>query len=174
MKTVVICITKQDIFESMMWTGKGRDSAALMRARGGEKEQQLTDSAVWGLNGNHVQIFFQSSVCKLLEVEAMLCLSLAPSWVSGHFEAPPPTIMVTEASFFLPQGDSGGSLMCQNSKGAWTLAGVTSWGLGCGRGWRNNSRKKEQGSPGIFTDLSRVLPWIHEHIQTGNEAILQA
>ncbi|CAH6792909.1 Ovch2 [Phodopus roborovskii] len=64
------------------------------------------------------------------------------------------------------QGDSGGSLMCQNRKGAWTLAGVTSWGLGCGRGWRNNSRKKEQGSPGIFTDLSRVLPWIHEHIQT--------
>ncbi|XP_057634737.1 ovochymase-2 [Chionomys nivalis] len=66
------------------------------------------------------------------------------------------------------QGDSGGSLMCQNSKGAWTLAGVTSWGLGCGRGWRNNSRKKEQGSPGIFTDLSRVLPWIYEHVQTGH------
>ncbi|CAO2582722.1 Ovch2 [Lemmus lemmus] len=66
------------------------------------------------------------------------------------------------------QGDSGGSLMCQNSKGAWTLAGVTSWGLGCGRGWRNNSRKKEQGSPGIFTDLSTVLPWIQKHIQTAS------
>ncbi|XP_005075829.2 ovochymase-2 [Mesocricetus auratus] len=66
------------------------------------------------------------------------------------------------------QGDSGGSLMCQNRKGVWTLAGVTSWGLGCGRSWRNNSRKKEQGSPGIFTDISRVLPWIYEHIQTGH------
>ncbi|XP_015978536.2 ovochymase-2 [Rousettus aegyptiacus] len=65
------------------------------------------------------------------------------------------------------QGDSGGSLMCQNKKGAWTLAGVTSWGLGCGRGWRNNVQKDDQGSPGIFTDLSRVLPWIHKHIQTG-------
>ncbi|XP_023380834.1 ovochymase-2 [Pteropus vampyrus] len=68
------------------------------------------------------------------------------------------------------QGDSGGSLMCQNKKGAWTLAGVTSWGLGCGRGWRNNVQKDDQGSPGIFTDLSKVLPWIHKHIQTGNKS----
>nr|XP_023406363.1 ovochymase-2 [Loxodonta africana] len=65
------------------------------------------------------------------------------------------------------QGDSGGSLMCQNKKGTWTLAGVTSWGLGCGRGWRNNVEKNDQGSPGIFTDLSKVLPWIHGHIRTG-------
>ncbi|CAD7671617.1 unnamed protein product [Nyctereutes procyonoides] len=65
------------------------------------------------------------------------------------------------------QGDSGGSLMCRNKKGAWTLAGVTSWGLGCGRGWRNNMRKEDQGSPGIFTDLRKVLPWIHKHIQIG-------
>uniref|UniRef100_A0A8C4KYR3 Ovochymase 2 (gene/pseudogene) n=1 Tax=Equus asinus asinus TaxID=83772 RepID=A0A8C4KYR3_EQUAS len=68
------------------------------------------------------------------------------------------------------QGDSGGSLMCRNKKGAWTLAGVTSWGLGCGRGWRNNVQKDDQGSPGIFTDLSKVLPWVHKHIQIGNEA----
>ncbi|XP_057363298.1 ovochymase-2 isoform X2 [Manis pentadactyla] len=67
------------------------------------------------------------------------------------------------------QGDSGGSLMCRNKKGAWTLAGVTSWGLGCGRGWRNNVQKDDQGSPGIFTNLSKVLPWIHEHIQTGKQ-----
>ncbi|MBZ3875317.1 Ovochymase-2, partial [Sciurus carolinensis] len=66
------------------------------------------------------------------------------------------------------QGDSGGSLMCRNKKGAWTLAGVTSWGLGCGRGWRNNGQRNEQGSPGIFTDLSKVLPWIHAHIQTAS------
>ncbi|XP_003462483.1 ovochymase-2 [Cavia porcellus] len=67
------------------------------------------------------------------------------------------------------QGDSGGSLMCRNKKGGWTLAGVTSWGLGCGRGWRNNGQEQEQGSPGIFTDISKVLPWIHGHIQTGHQ-----
>lgn len=63
--------------------------------------------------------------------------------------------------------------MCRNKKGAWTLAGVTSWGLGCGRGWRNNMRKDDQGSPGIFTDLRKVLPWIHKHIRTGNNASTQ-
>ncbi|XP_040844954.1 ovochymase-2 [Ochotona curzoniae] len=67
------------------------------------------------------------------------------------------------------QGDSGGSLMCQSKRGIWTMAGVTSWGLGCGRSWTNNALENKQGSPGIFTDLSKVLPWIYEHIQTGNK-----
>ncbi|KAM4846178.1 ovochymase-2 [Thomomys bottae] len=62
------------------------------------------------------------------------------------------------------QGDSGGALMCRNKKGTWTLAGVTSWGLGCGRNWRDNEQKKKQGSPGIFTDLSKVLPWVYHHV----------
>ncbi|KAM9768904.1 ovochymase-2 [Dama dama] len=67
------------------------------------------------------------------------------------------------------QGDSGGSLMCRNKKGTWTLAGVTSWGLGCGRGWKNNLQKDDQGSPGIFTDLTKVLSWIHKHIRIGRQ-----
>ncbi|KAM6158495.1 ovochymase-2 [Rhynchocyon petersi] len=68
------------------------------------------------------------------------------------------------------QGDSGGSLMCRNKKGSWIQAGVTSWGLGCGRGWRNNTEKGNRGSPGIFTDLREVLPWIHTHTQIGGKA----
>lgn len=63
--------------------------------------------------------------------------------------------------------------MCRNKRGSWTLAGVTSWGLGCGRGWRNNVRKDDQGSPGIFTDLGKMLPWIHKHIRIGNKASME-
>ncbi|XP_026580077.1 ovochymase-2, partial [Pseudonaja textilis] len=66
------------------------------------------------------------------------------------------------------QGDSGGSLVCQREHGPWTLIGVTSWGIGCARSWIHNLQKKyaKRGTPGVFTDLTKVLPWIQQHIDT--------
>ncbi|KAH0620870.1 hypothetical protein JD844_021727 [Phrynosoma platyrhinos] len=64
------------------------------------------------------------------------------------------------------QGDSGGSLVCRRDHGSWTLIGVTSWGIGCARSWMHNLKKKyeRRGTPGIFTDLTKVLPWIQQHM----------
>uniref|UniRef100_A0A8D0B0R0 Ovochymase 2 n=1 Tax=Salvator merianae TaxID=96440 RepID=A0A8D0B0R0_SALMN len=69
------------------------------------------------------------------------------------------------------QGDSGGSLVCKREPGPWILIGVTSWGVGCARSWMHNLRKKyaRRGTPGVFTDLIKVLPWIQEHMDTGSK-----
>ncbi|XP_016069429.1 PREDICTED: ovochymase-2 [Miniopterus natalensis] len=124
-------------------------------------------TAGWGRqteDGNLSQVLQEVNLPILTQKECVAALLTLQRPISGR------TLLCTgfpDGGRDACQGDSGGSLMCRNKKGTWTLAGVTSWGLGCGRGWRNNVQKGNQGSPGIFTDLSKVLPWIQKHIQIG-------
>ncbi|XP_056382549.1 ovochymase-2-like [Hyla sarda] len=64
------------------------------------------------------------------------------------------------------QGDSGGPFLCQRSHGRWVLVGVTSWGLGCARKWAENAFNppEKRGSPGVFTDIQRILSWLSENL----------
>lgn len=51
-------------------------------------------------------------------------------------------------------GDSGGPLMCQNDKGVWFGAGVTSWGAGC------TESTEVFRFPGFYTKVDAGLSWI--------------
>ncbi|CAG2058960.1 unnamed protein product, partial [Timema podura] len=59
----------------------------------------------------------------------------------------------TEAGI-ITTGDSGGALLAEDFYGRMVVAGIVSWGLGCGR----------PTNPGVYTKVSQYTDWILKNI----------
>jgi V8-like Glu-specific endopeptidase len=71
---------------------------------------------------------------------------------SGHIT--PDMILAGSAGVDACQGDSGGPLVVPDGNGGYKLAGVVSWGAGCG----------VAGYPGVYARVSHFEQWIGEYV----------
>merc|ERR1712142_655061 len=118
----------------------------------GAPHQLENDIALWHLATNLT--FNEAVQAVLLKVDVPL-VSEAKCKIEYPFSIVESMLCAGEPGKDSCQGDSGGPLVCPNKDGSLYLAGVVSWGRGCGGYF----------SPGVYTEVSYFTEWIEENKQ---------
>ncbi|KAF2361936.1 Serine proteases trypsin domain [Trinorchestia longiramus] len=104
----------------------------------------------WGSEGNFQSILKETQVPV---VNSNICQQiLRTTKLGSNYKLPAGMICAGgEENKDACKGDGGGPLVCRGAGGEFQLAGVVSWGLGCG----------QRGIPGVYVDIPHYIDWIN-------------
>ncbi|XP_050091879.1 phenoloxidase-activating factor 2-like [Anopheles aquasalis] len=118
-------------------------------------EGQRCESTGWGTVGG-----VYSNIMKMITVPVLpqsRCSSLlGQAGLGEHFALPNQFLCAGgEKNVDMCNGDGGSPLVCPTADGSYKLAGIVSWGIGCGG----------LDIPGVYTSVSNYVSWIEEMIE---------
>lgn len=121
----------------------------------------------WGKNSFGTQGEYQSVLMKvdLPILETRLCEGMLRRTKLGHnFRLDRSMICAGgEHGKDACEGDGGSGLVC-DVNGTWKVAGLVSWGLGCG----------SQNVPGVYTNIAQIRPWVDKVVLPYYAALMQS